>query len=248
MRVSEPQGNFVLPVSSGHQRHYMAFAAGSGIAPVFSMLLAVLEGEPESKFALVYGNRSPEDRIFSTQLDALHEAFPNRFFLKNVYSRAVVQGAYTGRIDENLVRKLLDEDFAGMRWDRYYICGQEAMKERIAATLLQRKVPEEQIRYELFSKPKQADTVQIKLTLEGETHELKSSKDTYLLDAILDAGIDAPYSCQGGFCTSCVAKVQDGQAVMAENKTLDKEAIAAGKILTCVAKATTDSITLTFDL
>ena len=248
MRVSEPKGNFVLPVSSEHKLLYMAFATGSGIAPIFSMLLAVLEGEPESRFALVYGNRSPEDSIFREQLDALHKAFPNRFFLKNVYSRTRVEGAYSGRIDAALVRKVLEEDFRNMHWDKYYICGQEAMKETIASILRQRNVPEEQIYYELFSKPKQSDKVHIKVTLEGDTHDVESAKDTYLLDAFLDAGIDAPYSCQGGFCTSCVATILDGQAEMDENKTLDEEELAAGKILTCVAKATTDTITLTFDL
>ncbi len=248
LEVSEPKGNFVLPVDAHNQKNYLGFATGSGIAPIYAMILAVLEKEPQSKFGLFYGNSTEQHTIFKKQLDALQSEFPDRFFVQYLYSQEVVQGAISGKINKALVRYAVEKKFQGIDWEQFYICGQEEMKEHVSEALLEQGVSENKIFFELFTKPKKSDKVTMTITSEGETKEIIVSKTTTILDAALDAGLDPSYSCQGGFCTSCMAKITEGQAVMEENATLNEDEIAEGKVLTCVARATTDQLNITFDV
>ena len=246
--VSSPKGNFILPIKVTNAKNYLGFATGSGIAPIYAMILAVLEKEPNSKFGLFYGNSNAKNTIFKTDLDALAAKYPTRFFVQYVYSQDVQDGAITGRIGKLMVDFIMDQKFHGIIWEQFYICGQEEMKERVSTELVAKGVTENNIYFEMFSKPKKSDTVTMTIIIDGEKKEVIVPKITFVLDAAIDADLDPPYSCQGGFCTSCMATITEGQAEMDENKTLKDEELAEGKILTCVARATTDKLTVNFDL
>ena len=246
--VSSPKGNFILPIKVTNAKNYLGFATGSGIAPIYAMILAVLEKEPNSKFGLFYGNSNAKNTIFKTDLDALAAKYPTRLFVQYVYSQDVQDGAITGRIGKLMVDFIMDQKFHGIIWEQFYICGQEEMKERVSTELVAKGVTENNIYFEMFSKPKKSDTVTMTIIIDGEKKEVVVPKITFVLDAAIDADLDPPYSCQGGFCTSCMATITEGQAEMDENKTLKDEELAEGKILTCVARATTDKLTVNFDL
>jgi ring-1,2-phenylacetyl-CoA epoxidase subunit PaaE len=248
VEVSAPKGNFVLPVDKDNAKNYLGFATGSGIAPIYAMIMAVLENEPNSKFGLFYGNKNQKDTIFKEKLDKLQNEYPNQFFVQYLYSQEVVPGAITGRINKKLVDFVIKNKFKDITWEQFYICGQEDMKEQVSNSLLINGVPEEAIYFELFSKPKKSNLVKMNIILDGEEKELRVAKTTTILDAAIAAGLDPSYSCQGGFCTSCMATVTEGQAEMEENSTLNDDEIAAGKVLTCVARATTDTLSVNFDI
>jgi ring-1,2-phenylacetyl-CoA epoxidase subunit PaaE len=248
LEVSFPKGNFILPTKQDNTKNYLGFATGSGIAPIYAMILAVLENEPNSKFGLFYGNPNPENTIFKSNLDLLLEKYPTRFFVQYVYSQDVQDGAITGRIGKLMVDFVIQQKFHGIKWEQFYICGQEEMKEQVSNTLLANGVAENAIYFELFSKPKKSVNVTMTIIIDGEKKEVVVPKTTLVMDAAIDADLDPPYSCQGGFCMSCVAKITEGQAVMEENKTLNDAELAEGKILTCVARATTDKLTVNFDI
>ena len=246
--VSSPKGNFILPINKTNTKNYLGFATGSGIAPIYAMILAVLEQEPNSKFGLFYGNSNAENTIFKTDLDVLKEKYPTRFFVQYVYSQDVQDGAITGRIGKLMVDFIMDKKFHGITWEQFYICGQEEMKERVSTELVAKGVTENNIYFEMFSIPKKSENVTMPIIIDGEHKEVVVPKSTLIMDAAIDADLDPPYSCQGGFCTSCMATITEGQAEMDENKTLNDAELAAGKILTCVARATTDKLTVNFDL
>ncbi len=248
LEVSSPKGNFILPIKDSNAKNYLGFATGSGIAPIYAMILAVLEQEPKSKFGLFYGNSNAENTIFKTDLDVLKEKYPTRLFVQYVYSQDVQDGAITGRIGKLMVNFIIDKKFHGITWEQFYICGQEEMKEHVSTELVAKGVAENNIYFELFSKPKKSENVVMTIIIDGEQKEVVVPKSTVIMDAAIDADLDPPYSCQGGFCTSCMATITEGQAEMDENKTLNDAELAAGKILTCVARATTDKLTVNFDL
>jgi len=245
--VSSPQGNFILPVAIANAKNYLGFATGSGVTPIYAMILAVLEKEPNSKFALFYGNTTLEHTIFKAEIDALTLKYPTRFFVQYVYSQDVQDGALSGRISKAMVNFAVQQKFKDITWEQFYICGQEAMKERVSEALFSNGVVAEKVYFELFSKPKKSPKVSMKIILDGEETAITVAKTTTIMDAAFEANLDPPYSCQGGFCTSCKAKLIEGQATMEENTTLNDDELAEGYILTCVATATTDSITVNFD-
>ena len=247
LEVSLPQGSFILPVKEENAKNYLGFATGSGVTPIYAMILAVLEKEPNSKFGLFYGNSSPKNTIFKSEIDLLVEKFPSRFFVQYVFSQDEQDNALSGRISKSMVDFVMQQKFYGIKWEQFYICGQEEMKELVSETLFTNGVAENTVFFELFSRPKKSANVSMKIILDDEEIDINVAKTTTVMDAALEAGLDPPYSCQGGFCTSCKAKLTDGQTIMEENTTLNEDELAEGYILTCVATATTDKITVNFD-
>lgn len=154
LEVSLPQGNFTLQTDMGQSKNYLALATGSGITPIYAMIQAVLEGEPQSRFGLIYGNTHPEHTIFKSQLDALQIKYPEQFTVQYVYSRFEDHTSETGRIDSRLIERLLQSKFKVQDWDSCYICGQEAFKKESVDALISRGYQREQIHCEWFSKPK----------------------------------------------------------------------------------------------
>ena len=256
IEVAEPNGRFVFEPNAAKTRTIAAFAAGSGITPILSIAKTLLEDEPFSNFILVYGNKRLDEAMFANVLLELKATYGNRFHVHFIYSQAQEADALFGRIEKSIVNLILKNKYKGITVDSFYICGPEAMIHTVKDVLLENKVKEEQIFFELFSVSAEANTdtsnlgdghSRIKVIVDDEEFEFKMSQDIAILDAALKQDIDAPYSCQGGICSSCIARITEGEAVMRQNNILTDNEVAEGLILTCQAHPTTDIIVVDYD-
>jgi ring-1,2-phenylacetyl-CoA epoxidase subunit PaaE len=255
LEVGKPEGKFTFEPDSDRQKNYMAFVAGSGITPVLSILKSVLKGEPKSTFVLVYGNKSPEETIFYQELHDLQSQYVGRLIVHYVYSQVTADQALLGRIDKKVVHTILAQKHVAMTFDKYYLCGPEEMITTVSGVLKEKNVKESDIKFELFTASSQEKTIsqaldahtKITVLVDDEETTFEMSAKQTILDASLKQGIDAPYSCQGGVCSSCLARVTEGSAEMKKNSILTKKEVEEGLILTCQAHPTSATIRVDFD-
>ncbi len=254
LEVMPPQGRFIYNPNevSGP---VIAFAAGSGITPVMSIIRAFLQQPGNEPFVLVYGNRSAEETMFRDDILELQEANPDRFKVYNLYSRSREDNSMFGRIERSTANFVLRNKHKELDFARYYLCGPQEMIEMLEATLKENGIPDERILHELFTEPEGEDTLaedlegktRLHVLLDDQPHELLMDRKSVVLDAVLDAGIDAPYSCQGGVCSTCIARVREGSAQMAKNQILTNSEIEQGLILTCQAHPTSAVLKVDYD-
>lgn len=261
LEVMPPQGRFVYKTQDS-PTHLLGVAAGSGITPILSIAETVLRNGPQHRFTLIYGNKTPEDSMFSEEIAALQEKYPSQFKLQWVFSQTTESHAIFGRIDTaaiGYVLKNVDSD----PFDGVYLCGPEPMIHAAKETLLAQNISEENIHFELFTAAASAEgqenkeatatgqakegQISVQVTVDGETSQLEMDTKTILLDALIKADIDAPYSCQGGVCSSCICKVTEGSASMLKNQILTDSEIEEGLVLSCQAMVTSSSIAVDFD-
>lgn len=259
--VMTPQGRFGVALDPNAERHYVAIAAGSGITPVMSIIRAVLTHEPKSRVTLIYGNRSTQSIIFREQLEDLKDRFLSRFTVHHVLSREAQEIALLdGRIDADkvaaLLRTLPKDDI-----DVAFLCGPGGLIEQGRAALTEYGVSAERIHVEYFSTdgtpvaaraatPTTAASAQeatAQITLNGARHEVPVHAGETIVDAGLRAGLDMPYSCRGGMCCTCRAKVTHGEVTMDTNYSLEPWELEAGYVLTCQSHPTTPVVALDFD-
>lgn len=253
LEVGMPEGKFIFEPQNDRQRNYAAFAAGSGITPVLSILKSVLESEPKSTFVLVYGNKSMADTIFYNELQQLHNHYIGRLFIHYVFSQTNESELF-GRIDKSVVNFVLNNKHKEKDFNKFYLCGPEAMINTVSETLKSQNIAEKNIQFELFTTGSESGVAatgightQITLTVDDEEVTFEMSQQQTILEAALKHGIDAPYSCQGGICSSCLARVKKGAATMKKNSILTDGEVAEGLILTCQAHPTTSEIVVDFD-
>lgn len=255
LEVGSPEGNFTFEPNLDRQKNYAAFVAGSGITPVMSIAQTVLNSEPNSTFVLIYGNKTPNETIFHDQLIALQSQFVGRFFVHFVYSQAKIENELFGRIEKSTVNFVLNNKYKNIEFAKFFLCGPEEMINTVNDVLKEHNVPEKHIKFELFTsstKENQISTAleghtKITVMLDDEETTFEMSQKQNILDASLKQGLDAPYSCQGGICSSCLAKVTSGTAEMKKNSILSDSEVASGLILTCQAHPTSPEITIDFD-
>jgi ring-1,2-phenylacetyl-CoA epoxidase subunit PaaE len=254
LEVMPPQGNFKFEPNEANQNKYVAFAAGSGITPVISIIKDVLESEPKSSFVLVYGNQSLKETMFYTELQALQQNNEDRFNIEYIFSRSKEENALRGRIDRSVVNYLLKNKYGGSKFDRFYLCGPEAMIDEISETLQDRGVSKEKILFELFTSSEEGELSEhhegnttVTITLDDVTDTFVMSKKQSVLDAVLDKGLDAPFSCQGGICSTCIARLKKGEVEMRKNEILTDEELEEGLILTCQSHPTTPALLIDYD-
>ena len=253
LEVMPPEGRFMF--KSSDTKHIAAFAAGSGITPIMSIAKTVLDSNPKNTFVLVYGNKSYEETMFYTDLVKLQLDYTNRFFVYFTNSQAKEDKALFGRIDTATVNYALKNKHKDVNFDGYYLCGPEQMIHLVTDTLVENDVPKEKIHFELFTTTEIKEEMPVasegkttlKIIVDDEEFELTMDKNTLVLDAVLKENIDAPYSCQGGVCSSCIAKIKEGKAEMVKNQILTDGEIADGFILTCQAHPTTPTLTVDYD-
>jgi ring-1,2-phenylacetyl-CoA epoxidase subunit PaaE len=253
IEISTPEGRFLLNPETN--KNYIAFAAGSGITPILSMLKTVLETESTSTFTLVYGNKSVADTIFFDELNSLKETYQDRFKLHYIYSREDVKNGLRGRIDQNVTNYFVKNMYKETSFDAAYLCGPEEMINEVSKTLKNNNISKENIHFELFTatvdkekaeQVKEGTTV-ITVLLDDEETTFTMQQTDDILAASLRNDLDAPYSCQGGVCSSCLCKVTEGKAVMVKNSILTDGEVADGLVLACQAYPTTAKITIDFD-
>lgn len=255
LEVHPPEGKFIFEPNSAEKiKTYAAFAAGSGITPVLSILKTVLSSEKKSRFVLVYGNKSPEETIFFKELLQLQMDFPDRLFIEFVYSQCKEENCLYGRIEKSTVNFVLRNKFEKEEFEKFYLCGPEPMIKDIQEVLVENEIPKEKILFELFTTTDDGEThedlegtTELTVILDDEETVITMDKNKTVLDAALDNDLDAPYSCLGGICSSCVARITEGEAKMDKNQILVDSEIAEGLILTCQAHPTTPTLKVDYD-
>lgn len=255
--VSLPEGKFNLNPDPDNQKNYMAFAAGSGITPVFSMIQSVLEIEPKSTFVLIFGNKRVEETMFKQQIDQLVRKFPNNFLVHYVFSQKQEVNSHFGRMTEAYVENMIQTCQSKIPIDDVFICGPEGMIDLVENKLRETGIEANKIHVELFTTSDSGTEKESAQSLEGEaeitvvldddtTTFVMKSKSSILTAALLN-GLDAPYSCQGGICSSCLARITDGKVIMDNNRILSQEELDEGLILTCQSHPVTPKVTIDYD-
>ena len=255
IEVGKPEGKFTFEPHIEKLKNYAAFVSGSGITPVISIVKSVLNSEPQSSFVLVYGNKSPEETIFYQELHDLQLKYTGRLFVQYVYSQAKADGALLGRIDKSVVNFVLNDKHKELEFDKFYLCGPEEMINTVSKVLKEHNIKESAIKFELFSSSSAENTeagshqghTKITILVDDEETTFEMSQKQTVLEAALKQGVDAPYSCQGGICSSCLARVTTGTAEMKKNSILSDSEIEEGLILTCQAHPTSETIVVNFD-
>jgi ring-1,2-phenylacetyl-CoA epoxidase subunit PaaE len=262
--VMPPVGKFYTELKPTQKKNYIAFAAGSGITPVISLIKTTLLTEPESSFTLIYGNKNKTSIIFKEELEAIKDKFIDRFRIYHILSRERSDAEINyGRIDVNklelLSEKIIDLNLA----DEFYLCGPEEMIFCIKGFLTGRGVAPEKIHFELFTIPGQKQSVKIRQTedktdmgprskvsvkLDGIMFDFELGFDGQsILDAALKQGADLPYACKGGVCTTCKARLLEGKVSMDVNWGLEPDEVENGYILTCQSHPKTEKVVIDFD-
>jgi ring-1,2-phenylacetyl-CoA epoxidase subunit PaaE len=256
LEVAPPNGRFIFEADASKTRTIAAFAAGSGITPVLSIAKTVLETEPNSTFVLVYGNKTTQDTIFLKELVELQNTYNSRLTIQFVFSKAQEQDALFGRIEKSTVNLIVKNRYKDTTIDAFYLCGPEAMINTVKDVLSENGIPETSVFYELFKASNTNDATEsisadgntsIKVIVDDEEATFEMSQKQTILEAALEKDLDAPYSCQGGISSSCIARVTEGKATMRQNNILTDSEVAEGLILTCQAQPTTAKITVDYD-
>ena len=263
LSVMAPDGRFVSKRAKA--LHRVGFAAGSGITPMLSIMQHSLETQAECKFSLVYGNQNMNSVMFNETLQDLKDRYPERVTLVHVFSRQAQEvDLLEGRIDKAKMQRLMDTLLPVKSMDEVFVCGPQGMIEATCEALIAAGVPQERLHSERFAsssaptppsnttqaKASQAaasGAVELTLVMDGKQHELRMSADEHILDVALAAGLDLPYSCRGGVCCTCRAKVLEGTVTMDKNFTLEKWETDQGFVLSCQSKPTSTRVTLSYD-
>jgi ring-1,2-phenylacetyl-CoA epoxidase subunit PaaE len=267
LEVLPPTGTFFTELNPAHKKKYLAFAAGSGITPVISIIKTTLLTEPDSSFTLVYGNQNRSSIIFKEQLEALKNKFINRLAVHFLLSREQTDAAiYSGRIDGEKLNQLTEKLIDVQRMDDIFICGPEQMIFTVMNWLQERGIEKKKIHFELFTTPgEKAEVRSRKSEVRKEESTAEKSKVTVKLDGIafdfdlpydgdtvleaaLQQGADLPFSCKGGVCSTCKAKLIEGKVDMDTNYALEQEEVDAGYILTCQSHPRTGKVVIDFDI
>lgn len=247
--------------------HLVAVAAGSGITPIMAIVRSVLAASEQAAVDLVYANRSASDVMFAEELGDLKDRFPSRFAVHHVLSREQrINPLFTGRLDEEKLQVLLDQVLQVPETDEWFLCGPFELVQLTRDALAARDVPEESVRYELFTTGRpdrpagqQGRTVEpveddgdgrtIEFTLDGLTGSVTSpeSSGETVLNAALRSRSDVPFACAGGVCGTCRAKVVSGEFTMEENFALESDELEAGYVLTCQTRPTSEKLVVDYD-
>lgn len=264
LEIMPPVGKFYTDLNAVNKKNYLAFAAGSGITPIISIIKTTLITEPDSGFTLVYSNRSRSSIIFFEELEALKNQYMDRFSLLYLLSREKTDAPVNfGRISNNKLdelNKLIPYEVM----NEFFICGPEEMIFSTKEYLEQKGIEPKKIHFELFtsSTPKKAKTrtersetstdpqsmITIKVDGRSFNFSLSLNSDITILDAALKQGADLPFACKGGMCCTCKARLLEGEVDMDVHWGLEQEEIEKGFILTCQSHPKTEKIIVDFDI
>jgi ring-1,2-phenylacetyl-CoA epoxidase subunit PaaE len=270
VEVMPPAGRFVTPEDRVDGRTYLAIAAGSGITPVMGLMRHILAREPSSRFTLIYGNRAVDSIIFREALDDLKDCYLDRLSVLHVLSRDIEADVplLAGRIDADKIRKLLPLVAPPRDIDHVYLCGPGSLITDARKALLDAGVARERIHFEYFhagpesteqrrpvqhatkveSRPAaNATGAEVVAVLDGARHTFRVREGQLVVDAALAAGLRVPYSCKGGMCCTCRAKLVEGKLEMLRNFSLESWEVDAGFVLTCQAQPRSSRVVLDYD-
>lgn len=267
VEVLPPTGRFFTELNPAHTKQYLAFAAGSGITPILSIIKATLAIEPNSRFTLIYGNRNRASIIFKEQLEGLKNRYMNRFTLHHILSREKTDAPVNhGRIDAEKCQQL-EKLVHFSQMDEIFICGPGSMIFSVKEWLEAKGIDKKKIHFELFTTPVAGNaqaltntrasgllhpasgkSSRITVRLDGIAFDFDLTYDGQpILDAALQQGADLPFACKGGVCATCRAKLTEGEVEMDINYALEPEEMEQGFILTCQSHPRTNKVVVDFD-
>ncbi|MDM7256009.1 MAG: 1,2-phenylacetyl-CoA epoxidase subunit PaaE [Paracoccus sp. (in: a-proteobacteria)] len=264
LEAMPPMGAFFTPLDAAAEKHYLGFAGGSGITPLLSIIRTTLAREPKSRFTLVYANRQINTIMFREELEDLKNQYLGRFSVLHVLeSDSQEIDLFTGRVDGAKCAALFEGWIDISSVDQSFICGPEPMMLAIAEALRSHGLRDDQIKFELFASGQpgrakkrsgQADladgapATEATVTLDGSSRTFKMPKQGQsLLDAALENALDAPYACKAGVCSTCRAKVLEGEVEMQINHALEDYEVNQGYVLTCQCYPLTDKVVVSYD-
>ena len=261
--VMTPMGRFGVEPDPAAARAYVGLACGSGITPILSILKSTLKREPRSRFFLFYGNRTTGSIIFREALEDLKDRFVERLSVFHVLSREAQDvPILNGRLDGEKISLLLRTVVPASSVDHVFVCGPGTMLDDAEAALKALGVPDERMHFERFTPaeggagrpvprppvaPDAAPKATAEIILDGVRHAFPVAEGEAIVDAALRAGLDLPYSCKGGMCCTCRAKVVEGEVEMIQNYSLEPWEIAAGYALTCQSLPKTPRVVVDYD-
>lgn len=258
LEVAPPKGRFIFEPNDQKIKNIALFAAGSGITPIMSIIKCALEEEIHSKVILVYGNKSTKDTMFLNELLELQHQYSDRFSIQFVFSQTDEDDAIFGRIEKSTVNYVMKNKHKHIDVDAFYLCGPEGMIHTVKNVLTEHGIDENRIHFELFKAAKSSEIAKetsvsnsgktkITVIVDDEETTFEMSAKQTILEAALDEDLDAPYSCQGGICSSCLGRIKEGEASMRLNSILTESEVAEGLVLTCQAHPTTPTIIVDYD-
>lgn len=257
--VMAPMGNFKINTAVENSKNYIFYAAGSGITPVISMIKSVLREEPSSNVQLYYGNKNSDGTIFKSQLDELNSEYIN-FNLNYIFSQQDTGNDLTnGRINASKCEAFFNKSQDNVAIDGIYACGPEEMIMCVKDFYLEKGVSKDKIHFELFtvSAPTEvaaqlesSEPIQSEITVIIDDEEYQFSLNSAgkdILQAAQDNDADVPFSCKGGVCCTCRAKLMEGTVRMDLNFALEDDEVADGFILTCQSHPTSEKVVVSYD-
>jgi ring-1,2-phenylacetyl-CoA epoxidase subunit PaaE len=261
VEVMTPMGGFHSPMDASHKKNYVLFAGGSGITPMLSIIKTVLHAEPNSTLILFYGNLNEESTIFKVQLDELAQKNLSQFKLYYVFDNPAspIDEFYKGIISKEKAKAIFEKHVSTSADNEFFICGPKPMMDNVREMLEGRKVERAKIHIEYFTSsidapekpfsPTEKITAKVTVIQYGTetTFELVSTGKA-ILDAAIDAGVDAPFACKGAVCATCRGKVLEGKVHMNKNFALTDEEVAEGYILTCQSHPITPVVKVDYDV
>jgi len=263
LEVMTPTGHFTTSLDPGAARTYLGIAAGSGITPILSIIKTVLAREPRSRFFLLYGNRTAQSIMFREALEELKDRFLARLSVTHLLSRETQDvPTLSGRIDGDKLRLFLHSIVPAASIDHAFICGPNALLEVAERSLKEAAIPQDRIHVERFTvegvalrrrappTPKTTErriVAEAEAVLDGIRHRFPIGSEDTVIEAALTAGLELPYSCRGGMCCTCRARLIEGQVAMDVNYSLEGWELAAGFVLTCQSRPLTPQLILDYD-
>jgi ring-1,2-phenylacetyl-CoA epoxidase subunit PaaE len=259
--VMTPSGRFGVAYTPDTARVFVGFAAGSGITPIMSLVRGILASEPNSRFFLFYGNRSTSNILFREALEELKDRFMGRLSVFHVLSQEEQDlPILYGRLDRAKVEVLLRSMVPAAAIDHVFVCGPLAMSEEIESTCLALGIPADRLHFERFVSeyggkprpkaivvPEASPKAIASLIVDGKRKDVPIADGEAVLDAALRAGLDMPYACKGGMCSTCRAKVVEGETRMDVNYSLEPWELQAGFVLTCQAHPISPRLVIDYD-
>ena len=263
LEAMQPRGNFHAEATPWEIRNHLGFSGGSGITPVLSILKTVLEERSDSSFTLVYANRSPETIMFRDELSDLKDRYLDRLNLIHVLESGMRDSEIlSGMIDDDTCDSLFGSLVDVGAADMAFVCGPQPMMATISHALQRHGMARDRIAMELFRSDQpgrlergdvpiqsrlKGGTIEVSVTIEGSSREIRMSKGQTLLAAALENGLDAPYACRSGICSTCRCRILEGEVEMIANHALGRQEVEDGHILACQSLPVTERVAIEFE-